>query len=96
MTAHAYSAEAIAVAVANGVRSIEHGNLLDAPTAAPVARIQAPPGADVLEPVDVAAQGERQPQLTRVSEVRVTGPLGNGRAQGAARSPCRHRRKELP
>ena len=34
VAAHAYSAEAIAVAVANGVRSIEHGNLLDAPTAA--------------------------------------------------------------
>jgi imidazolonepropionase-like amidohydrolase len=29
VAAHAYSAEAIAVAVANGVRSIEHGNLLD-------------------------------------------------------------------
>jgi imidazolonepropionase-like amidohydrolase len=34
VAAHAYSAEAIGVAVANGVRSIEHGNLLDAPTAA--------------------------------------------------------------
>ena len=34
VAAHAYSAEAIAVAVANGVRSIEHGNLLDAPAAA--------------------------------------------------------------
>ena len=34
VAAHAYSAEAIQVAVANGVRSIEHGNLLDAPTAA--------------------------------------------------------------
>ena len=33
VAAHAYSAEAIAVAVANGVRSIEHGNLLDAPAA---------------------------------------------------------------
>ena len=32
-----YSPEAIAVAVANGVRSIEHGNLLDAPTAAVMA-----------------------------------------------------------
>ena len=29
VAAHAYSAEAIGVAVANGVRSIEHGNLLD-------------------------------------------------------------------
>ncbi len=37
VAAHAYSAEAIAVAVANGVRSIEHGNLLDAPTAAVMA-----------------------------------------------------------
>ena len=34
VAAHAYSAEAIGVAMANGVRSIEHGNLLDAPTAA--------------------------------------------------------------
>ncbi len=34
VAAHAYSPEAIGVAVANGVRSIEHGNLLDAPTAA--------------------------------------------------------------
>src|SRR6266702_4666978 len=30
VAAHAYSAEAIGVAVASGVRSIEHGNLLDA------------------------------------------------------------------
>ena len=37
VAAHAYSAEAIAVAVANGVRSIEHGNLLDAPAAAVMA-----------------------------------------------------------
>jgi hypothetical protein len=37
VAAHAYSAEAIGVAVANGVRSIEHGNLLDAPTAAVMA-----------------------------------------------------------
>ena len=34
VAAHAYSAEAIQVAVANGVRSIEHGNLLDELTAA--------------------------------------------------------------
>src|SRR5438445_2027988 len=34
VAAHAYPAEAIAVAGANGVRSIEHGNLLDAPAAA--------------------------------------------------------------
>jgi len=34
VAAHAYSPEAIAHAVAAGVRSIEHGNLLDAPTAA--------------------------------------------------------------
>ena len=34
VAAHAYSPDAIGVAVANGVRSIEHGNLLDAPTAA--------------------------------------------------------------
>jgi imidazolonepropionase-like amidohydrolase len=37
VAAHAYSAEAIGVAVANGVRSIEHGNLLDAPAAAVMA-----------------------------------------------------------
>ncbi len=34
VAAHAYSPEAIRHAVANGVRSIEHGNLLDAGTAA--------------------------------------------------------------
>ena len=34
VAAHAYSAEAISAAVANGVRSIEHGNLLDEPAAA--------------------------------------------------------------
>jgi imidazolonepropionase-like amidohydrolase len=34
VAAHAYSPEAIRHAVANGVRSVEHGNLLDAPTAA--------------------------------------------------------------
>jgi imidazolonepropionase-like amidohydrolase len=34
VAAHAYSPEAIGHAVGNGVRSIEHGNLLDAPTAA--------------------------------------------------------------
>lgn len=33
MAAHAYSPEAISHSVANGVRSIEHGNLLDAQTA---------------------------------------------------------------
>jgi imidazolonepropionase-like amidohydrolase len=33
VAAHAYSPEAIAHSVANGVRSVEHGNLLDAPTA---------------------------------------------------------------
>ncbi|TDE00137.1 metal-dependent hydrolase family protein [Jiangella asiatica] len=33
VAAHAYSPEAIEHSVANGVRSIEHGNLLDAPTA---------------------------------------------------------------
>ncbi len=33
VAAHAYSAEAIRHAVENGVRSVEHGNLLDAPTA---------------------------------------------------------------
>jgi imidazolonepropionase-like amidohydrolase len=33
VAAHAYSPEAIAHSVRNGVRSIEHGNLLDAPTA---------------------------------------------------------------
>jgi imidazolonepropionase-like amidohydrolase len=34
VAAHAYSPESIRHAVGNGVRSIEHGNLLDAPTAA--------------------------------------------------------------
>jgi imidazolonepropionase-like amidohydrolase len=34
IAAHAYSSEAVRHAVANGVRSVEHGNLLDEPTAA--------------------------------------------------------------
>jgi len=38
VAAHAYSPEAIAHSVENGVRSIEHGNLLDAPTAQLMAR----------------------------------------------------------
>ena len=38
VAAHAYSPEAIVHSVENGVRSIEHGNLLDAPTAAMMAR----------------------------------------------------------
>jgi imidazolonepropionase-like amidohydrolase len=37
VAAHAYSPEAIRLAVDNGVRSIEHGNLLDADTAATLA-----------------------------------------------------------
>ena len=41
VAAHAYSAEAIRAAVANGVRSIEHGNLLDQPTAALMAEREA-------------------------------------------------------
>jgi len=41
VAAHAYSAEAICAAVANGVRSIEHGNLLDQPTAALMAEREA-------------------------------------------------------
>jgi len=36
--AHAYAAEAIERAVANGVRTIEHGNLIDEPTAELMAR----------------------------------------------------------
>jgi imidazolonepropionase-like amidohydrolase len=38
VAAHAYSPEAIVHSVENGVRSIEHGNLLDPPTAAIMAR----------------------------------------------------------
>ena len=37
VAAHAYSPEAIAMAVTNGVHSIEHGNLIDKPTAEIVA-----------------------------------------------------------
>ncbi len=37
VAAHAYSPEAVVHAVANGVRSVEHGNLLDAPSAAVMA-----------------------------------------------------------
>ena len=37
VAAHAYSPEAIRHSIDNGVRSIEHGNLLDAPTAAAMA-----------------------------------------------------------
>jgi imidazolonepropionase-like amidohydrolase len=38
VAAHAYSPEAIAHSVENGIRSIEHGNLIDAPTAELMAR----------------------------------------------------------
>ncbi len=38
VSAHAYSPDAIARSVANGVRTIEHGNLLDEPTAALMAQ----------------------------------------------------------
>lgn len=38
VAAHAYSPEAITHAVTNGVRSVEHGNLLDEPTAALMAK----------------------------------------------------------
>jgi imidazolonepropionase-like amidohydrolase len=41
VAAHAYSPEAIRHSVVNGVRSIEHGNLLDAETAALMARHEA-------------------------------------------------------
>ncbi|ONI76025.1 amidohydrolase [Actinosynnema sp. ALI-1.44] len=41
VAAHAYSPEAIKHSVENGVRSIEHGNLLDAPTAELMARHEA-------------------------------------------------------
>jgi imidazolonepropionase-like amidohydrolase len=41
VAAHAYSPEAIRHSVANGVRSIEHGNLLDAETAAAMAAADA-------------------------------------------------------
>jgi imidazolonepropionase-like amidohydrolase len=41
VAAHAYSPEAIRHAVDNGVRSIEHGNLLDADTAAAMAAADA-------------------------------------------------------
>jgi imidazolonepropionase-like amidohydrolase len=39
--AHAYTPEAIRRAIANGVRSIEHANLIDAPTASLVAEAEA-------------------------------------------------------
>jgi imidazolonepropionase-like amidohydrolase len=38
VAAHAYSPEAVAHSVENGIRSIEHGNLVDAPTAELMAR----------------------------------------------------------
>lgn len=38
-TAHAYQPEAIGLAIENGVRCIEHGNLLDAPTAKRMAEL---------------------------------------------------------
>ncbi|HEY1641894.1 MAG TPA: amidohydrolase family protein [Streptosporangiaceae bacterium] len=41
VAAHAYSPEAIAHSVSNGVRTIEHGNLLDAETAAAMAAADA-------------------------------------------------------
>jgi imidazolonepropionase-like amidohydrolase len=39
-TAHAYQPEAISQAIENGVRCIEHGNLVDAPTAARMAELK--------------------------------------------------------
>jgi len=39
--AHAYTPEAIRRSIANGVRSIEHANLIDAPTAATIAQADA-------------------------------------------------------
>jgi imidazolonepropionase-like amidohydrolase len=39
--AHAYTPEAISRSIANGVRSIEHANLIDAPTAAAIAKADA-------------------------------------------------------
>ena len=38
-TAHAYQPDAISLAIENGVRCIEHGNLLDAPTATRMAEL---------------------------------------------------------
>lgn len=38
-TSHAYQPEAISLAIENGVRCIEHGNLVDAPTAARMAEL---------------------------------------------------------
>ena len=38
-TSHAYQPEAIQLAIENGVRCIEHGNLIDAPTAARMAEL---------------------------------------------------------
>jgi len=38
-TAHAYQPDAMSLAIENGVRCIEHGNLLDAPTAARMAEL---------------------------------------------------------
>ncbi|WP_417563414.1 amidohydrolase family protein [Microbacterium sp.] len=41
VAAHAYSSEAVIHSIENGVRSIEHGNLIDAATAARMARLGA-------------------------------------------------------
>jgi imidazolonepropionase-like amidohydrolase len=75
--AHAYTAEAIARAVRCGVRSIEHGNLVDPPTA----RLMAEKGAYVVPTLvtyealanEGAQYGLPEESLAKVAEVRNAG-----------------------
>src|SRR5436305_14370308 len=86
VAAHAYSAEAIAEAVANGVRSIEHGNLLDAPTAA----VMAEHGAflvPTLVTYDAMERRGAEPGLAPVTRAKHSEALDAGRtATGLARA----------
>jgi imidazolonepropionase-like amidohydrolase len=59
VAAHAYSPEAILHAVTNGVRSIEHGNLMDAATATLMADAEAVLVPTLVTYVALAAQGAR-------------------------------------
>lgn len=79
VAAHAYSPEAIVHSVRNGVRSVEHGNLLDAPTAEIMAECNA-----FLVPTLAAydALERRGPELglSAVSQVKNREVLEAGRA----------------
>ncbi len=88
--AHAYTSEAIAHAVENGVRSIEHGNLLDAATAKVMAAHDAFLVPTLITYEALATEGpalglpaESQRKLTEVIEHGATA-IANARSAGVA------------